>query len=100
MIMYFYFYFSVYGVTFIGARQQIANALKDKGKIPEELIFRASKYLTNATFASIKEMFSGAREIMTWLGATVLAKKSDCCPCYELTLPVWELWMIYIYIYR
>jgi DNA-directed RNA polymerase len=57
----------VYGVTFIGARQQIENALKDKGKVSDEDMFLASRYLATSTFSSIKEMFSGAREIMTWL---------------------------------
>ncbi len=59
---------SVYGVTFIGARKQIHNALKDKAQLSEEQFFPASMYLSKATFASIKEMFTGAREIMEWLG--------------------------------
>jgi DNA-directed RNA polymerase len=59
---------SVYGVTMIGARKQIQNALKDKKVLDDEQMFDASMYLTKATFASIKEMFSGAREIMEWLG--------------------------------
>lgn len=68
---------SVYGVTFIGARQQIENALKDKGKVSDEDMFLASRYLATSTFSSIKEMFSGAREIMTWLSdcATLIAKQ-------------------------
>ena len=35
---------SVYGVTFIGARQQISNRLKDKGWTHENTIFRVSNY--------------------------------------------------------
>jgi hypothetical protein len=30
--------FSVYGVTFIGARQQIQNALEDRCKLDDELV--------------------------------------------------------------
>lgn len=35
---------SVYGVTFIGARQQISNRLKDKGWTDDDSIFRVSNY--------------------------------------------------------
>ena len=35
---------SVYGVTFIGARQQISNRLKDKGWTHDNTIFRVSNY--------------------------------------------------------
>ena len=35
---------SVYGVTFIGARQQISNRLKDKGWTHDDTIFRVSNY--------------------------------------------------------
>jgi DNA-directed RNA polymerase, mitochondrial len=35
---------SVYGVTFVGARQQISNRLKDKGWTHDNTIFRVSNY--------------------------------------------------------
>jgi len=59
---------SVYGVTFVGARQQIENALKDRDVVDEELYWEASAYIARLTFASLSELFSGARNIMTWLG--------------------------------
>lgn len=35
---------SVYGVTYIGARQQMTSRLKDKGWTQEDVIFKASSY--------------------------------------------------------
>jgi DNA-directed RNA polymerase len=63
---------SVYGVTYIGARSQIANAMKDKPSLQEiwsddSKLFLASAYITKHTFSSLKEMFLGARLIMDWL---------------------------------
>ena len=69
---------SVYGVTFIGARQQIANALKDRGVLTEDARYQASVYLARATFDSIGEMFTGARSIMDWFAtcASLVAKRN------------------------
>jgi DNA-directed RNA polymerase len=36
---------TVYGVTFVGAREQIERQLKDRGDIPSELAWNASSYL-------------------------------------------------------
>lgn len=36
---------TVYGVTFIGAREQIERQLKERGDIPEESCWDASAYL-------------------------------------------------------
>ncbi|KAF9405610.1 DNA-directed RNA polymerase [Podila epigama] len=58
---------NVYGVTFIGARQQIENRLKETPGIPEEKVHALSTYLTQQVFASIGEMFTGARAIQDWL---------------------------------
>lgn len=58
---------SVYGVTFVGASKQIAGQLKDKKLVPEEEIFQAAVYLSRLTFASLGEIFEGARAIMDWL---------------------------------
>lgn len=68
---------SVYGVTFIGARQQINNALKDRGIVSDEQMYDASVYIAKKTFESIREMFTGAKEIMEWLAqcASVISKK-------------------------
>jgi len=63
---------SVYGVTYIGAREQIANAISDQPALnaiytDNSRLFPTSAYLTKHTFASLKEMFLGARSIMDWL---------------------------------
>ncbi|KAF9117983.1 DNA-directed RNA polymerase, partial [Mortierella sp. 14UC] len=58
---------NVYGVTFIGARAQIENRLKETPGIPEDQVRGLSTYLTQQVFASIGEMFTGARAIQDWL---------------------------------
>eukprot|EP00012_Vannella_robusta_P013192 CAMPEP_0206208796 /NCGR_PEP_ID=MMETSP0166-20121206/16501_1 /ASSEMBLY_ACC=CAM_ASM_000260 /TAXON_ID=95228 /ORGANISM="Vannella robusta, Strain DIVA3 518/3/11/1/6" /LENGTH=973 /DNA_ID=CAMNT_0053630019 /DNA_START=211 /DNA_END=3129 /DNA_ORIENTATION=- len=64
---------SVYGVTYIGARKQIAGQLRDQEVIPDEKLFEASIYVTKITFAAMQSMFTGARQIMAWLGDTARA---------------------------
>jgi len=64
---------SVYGVTFIGAREQIAKQLKDIKNVnwPEPVetsIYQASVYLAKLTLSSLSSVFTGAKAIMTWLG--------------------------------
>ncbi|KAF8979424.1 DNA-directed RNA polymerase [Entomortierella lignicola] len=58
---------NVYGVTFIGARAQIENRLKETEGIPVDKVHALSTYLTQQVFASIGEMFTGARAIQDWL---------------------------------
>eukprot|EP00520_Triparma_pacifica_P000890 CAMPEP_0118649176 /NCGR_PEP_ID=MMETSP0785-20121206/9562_1 /TAXON_ID=91992 /ORGANISM="Bolidomonas pacifica, Strain CCMP 1866" /LENGTH=982 /DNA_ID=CAMNT_0006541443 /DNA_START=220 /DNA_END=3167 /DNA_ORIENTATION=+ len=77
---------SVYGVTYLGARQQIMNRLEEKfeeigldvydNRIEEE-IFECSKYLAKLTLSSLDEMFSNARSTMAWLGevASIVASQ-------------------------
>eukprot|EP01088_Endostelium_zonatum_P011375 TRINITY_DN25500_c0_g1_i1.p1 TRINITY_DN25500_c0_g1~~TRINITY_DN25500_c0_g1_i1.p1 ORF type:complete len:1076 (+),score=260.58 TRINITY_DN25500_c0_g1_i1:22-3249(+) len=85
---------SVYGVTRIGARSQIQNALRDKKVIDREHEFKASMYITNKVFDSLRDMFSDARATMKWLGdcAKVIAKSGDknntVCWTTPLGLPV------------
>jgi len=92
---------SVYGVTYVGAREQIQNALKDrgsylatlfpilsvkptdqslitKGTIDEENLLAVANYLAALTLNAIKEMFLGAKEIMEWLAeaATQITKET------------------------
>ena len=62
---------TVYGVTFIGARDQIERQLKDRGDIPIEMCWLASSYLTKKVLASIGDLFKGAKEIQTWLNLCV-----------------------------
>ncbi|RCI03293.1 DNA-directed RNA polymerase [Rhizopus stolonifer] len=58
---------NVYGVTFIGARSQIENRLKENPAIPREKVYALSTYLAKAVFSSLGEMFNGARQIQDWL---------------------------------
>ncbi|EGC32106.1 hypothetical protein DICPUDRAFT_95344 [Dictyostelium purpureum] len=74
---------SVYGVTYIGAREQIHSSLKEKLdeetnplEIDDEFMFSASSYITKHTFRALNNMFFGARSIMAWLSecAVLIAK--------------------------
>ncbi|KAF9955200.1 DNA-directed RNA polymerase [Modicella reniformis] len=58
---------NVYGVTFIGARAQIENRLKETEGIPADQVRALSTYLTQQVFASLGELFTGARAIQEWL---------------------------------
>ncbi|KAI9283351.1 hypothetical protein BY458DRAFT_467671 [Sporodiniella umbellata] len=58
---------NVYGVTFIGARSQIENRLKENPAIPRDKVYALSTYLAKAVFSSLGEMFNGARQIQDWL---------------------------------
>ncbi|GMM38212.1 DNA-directed RNA polymerase [Saccharomycopsis crataegensis] len=58
---------NVYGVTYIGATQQIRKQLKNYFSDPDEA-HRLSLYLTRFVFESIRTLFSGANLIQTWLG--------------------------------
>lgn len=58
---------SVYGVTFIGAREQIQRQLKEK-KVFETNgeLYRASAYLAKVTIKCIGDLFSDANRIKEW----------------------------------
>ncbi|KAF9951524.1 DNA-directed RNA polymerase [Mortierella alpina] len=58
---------NVYGVTFVGARAQIENRLRETDGIPEDKVRGLSTYLTQQVFASLGELFTGARAIQDWL---------------------------------
>ncbi|XP_062816381.1 DNA-directed RNA polymerase, mitochondrial isoform X2 [Anolis carolinensis] len=57
----------VYGVTRYGGRLQIEKRLKEMDDFPQEYVWEASHYLVQQVFSSLKEMFSGTREIQGWL---------------------------------
>ncbi|XP_024391337.1 DNA-directed RNA polymerase 1B, mitochondrial isoform X1 [Physcomitrium patens] len=61
---------SVYGVTFIGARMQILNRLKERSPIAVDPVdtYRAACYAAKVTLDALGEMFKEARCIMSWLG--------------------------------
>ncbi|KAJ7041142.1 DNA/RNA polymerase [Mycena alexandri] len=67
---------TVYGVTFIGARDQIEKQLKDRKDIPEEECWLAASYLAKRVLTAIGDLFTGAKDIQTWLNlsARVIAK--------------------------
>ncbi|KAI0340467.1 DNA/RNA polymerase [Trametopsis cervina] len=58
---------TVYGVTFIGAREQIENRLKERSDIPEEQAWRAASYLARKVLICIADLFNGAKGIQLWL---------------------------------
>ncbi|XP_042464248.1 DNA-directed RNA polymerase 2, chloroplastic/mitochondrial-like isoform X2 [Zingiber officinale] len=70
---------SVYGVTYIGAREQIKRRLKERDMMADDTeLFRASCYAAKTTLTALGEMFQAARDIMTWLGdcAKVIASEN------------------------
>ncbi|GMH34103.1 hypothetical protein BSKO_01937 [Bryopsis sp. KO-2023] len=58
---------SVYGVTFIGAREQIANRLRERGWDDDNTVYKVSAYAAKVTLAGLHDMFSNAKDIMLWL---------------------------------
>lgn len=67
---------SVYGVTYVGARQQIQEKIEQKlsgkGHDLDEInfeIFNACGYLAFVTLEVIGDLFSGAKSTMNWLTA-------------------------------
>ncbi|GAA6016999.1 hypothetical protein JCM10207_001452 [Rhodosporidiobolus poonsookiae] len=58
---------TVYGVTFIGAKNQIQRQLKDRGDIPAEHLYTCALYLGRLVLDSIGDIFKGATGIQTWL---------------------------------
>nr|TKW32324.1 hypothetical protein SEVIR_2G161200v2 [Setaria viridis] len=71
---------SVYGVTYVGAREQIKRRLKERGVIADDAeLFGASCYAAKVTLTALGEMFQAARSIMNWLGdcAKVIACENE-----------------------
>ncbi|KAJ6718625.1 DNA-DIRECTED RNA polymerase [Salix purpurea] len=71
---------SVYGVTYIGARDQIKRRLKERciiADVPQ--LYSAACYAAKTTLTALEEMFEGARGIMAWLGecAKVIASENQ-----------------------
>lgn len=70
---------SVYGVTYIGARDQILTKLEERSFLPDSKeAFAASCYVARITLAALGEMFKNARTIMVWLGdcAKIIASQN------------------------
>ncbi|KAK4479843.1 hypothetical protein RD792_015386 [Penstemon davidsonii] len=71
---------SVYGVTYIGARDQIKRRLKERGAIEDDTeLFAAACYAAKTTLTALGEMFEAARSIMSWLGdcAKIIAMENQ-----------------------
>ncbi|CAA0821104.1 DNA-directed RNA polymerase 3- chloroplastic [Striga hermonthica] len=71
---------SVYGVTYIGAREQIKRRLEEKGLITDgRLLFSAACYAAKVTLAALGELFQAARAIMGWLSdcAKIIASENE-----------------------
>ena len=58
---------SVYGVTFIGAREQIYKQLRDQNFLEEAKCYEASHYLATLTLRAISNLFERAHLIKKWL---------------------------------
>ncbi|KAL9270829.1 DNA-directed RNA polymerase 2, chloroplastic/mitochondrial-like protein [Drosera capensis] len=79
---------SVYGVTYVGARDQIKRRLKERNAIADDNeLFAAACYAAKITLTALEEMFQAARGIMNWLGecAKVIAMQNHAV---EWTTPI------------
>ncbi len=82
---------SVYGVTFIGAREQIHRQLKDQNFLGDDECYKASIYVTSLTLKAISNLFTGAHHIKKWLIASAKLISDQNCPVGWITplgLPV------------
>ncbi|EPS64933.1 hypothetical protein M569_09836 [Genlisea aurea] len=71
---------SVYGVTYVGAREQIRKRLAEKGFINDDkVLFMAACYAAKVTMAALGQLFQAARAIMSWLGdcAKIIASENQ-----------------------
>ncbi|GJP51161.1 hypothetical protein CLOM_g10326 [Closterium sp. NIES-68] len=71
---------SVYGVTFVGARTQIMNRIKERSLTDDDRqLYSASAYAAKVTLAAMDQMFDSARQIMAWLGkcAQLIAAENE-----------------------
>ena len=57
---------SVYGVTFIGAKEQLMRQLRDRVMLPEEDLTAGGLYLATITMGAIADLFAGAHRIKEW----------------------------------
>lgn len=73
---------SVYGVTFVGAKEQIRSRLKERGAFPsqsENVKQQISQYAARKTFKALSNTFANARQVMNWLTdcARLITRKGD-----------------------
>lgn len=67
---------TVYGVTFIGAKDQVLRQLTDRGDIAAEDLWSCASYLAKMILGCIGNLFAGAEAIQDWLttSASLIAK--------------------------
>lgn len=58
----------VYGVTFVGARKQIAGKLGEFDELDRRQLYSASAYVAGKVLGAVKSLFTCAHEIQDWLG--------------------------------
>ncbi|KAK0201027.1 DNA/RNA polymerase [Desarmillaria ectypa] len=58
---------TVYGVTYVGAREQIEKQLRNVESLKNEDTWTLSAYLAKVVLACIGDLFSGAKDIQNWL---------------------------------
>ncbi|XP_074274815.1 DNA-directed RNA polymerase 1B, mitochondrial-like isoform X2 [Silene latifolia] len=70
---------SVYGVTYMGARDQIKKRLKERDAIADDEVFTAACYAAKVTMTALGDLFESAKTIMHWLGecAKVIASENQ-----------------------
>ncbi|KAG4402486.1 hypothetical protein GLYMA_02G206401v4 [Glycine max] len=82
---------SVYGVTYVEAREQIKRKLEEKGLITDEKpLFAAACYAAKVTLTALGEIFGAARVIMGWLGdcaKVIVSENMPVCWTTPLGLP-------------
>lgn len=61
---------TVYGVTFVGAKNQVMRQLADRGDIPASRLWESASYLAKVIMGCIGDLFSGANMIQVWLAQT------------------------------
>ena len=82
---------SVYGVTFIGAKEQILRQLRERSTLGDDDLGPASVYLARIIMKVLEHFFQGAQGIKEWLidCAGLIAKKGyPVCWITPLGLPV------------
>jgi DNA-directed RNA polymerase len=82
---------SVYGVTFIGAKDQIAKQLEELKVVPDEAVKESARYVATLTLEAIADLFSGAHKIKAWLVdcAGKIAKEGNpVCWITPLGIPI------------
>ena len=58
---------NVYGVTFVGGREQVSRQLKAFKTVPQDMIYPTASYIASLVFLSLGEIFEKAQLIQQWL---------------------------------